>query len=77
MGGYRNRSVSFPPENQEGIPALVLGNFGTEPVERAFRPNEAVVREHYSYIEAGEFAEQMISAFEEADQQVRFGNQRD
>jgi len=36
-----------------------------------------VVREHYSHIEAGEFANQMTSAFEEADQRGRFSSEQE
>ena len=37
---------------------------------RALDNSEEVVREHYSHIEAGELADQMTNAFEEADQQT-------
>ena len=37
---------------------------------RALDNSEEVVREHYSHIEAGELADQMTSAFEEADEQT-------
>ncbi|WP_273837425.1 hypothetical protein [Halococcus sp. PRR34] len=36
---------------------------------RALDNSEEVVRGHYSHIEAGELADQMTGAFEEADQQ--------
>jgi hypothetical protein len=35
-----------------------------------------VVREHYSHIEAGDLADQMTDAFEEADQQGASGTER-
>jgi hypothetical protein len=56
-GTYKPRTTSTDS------PATTMVN----PAARTLDNSEAVVREHYSYIEAGELADQMTSAFEEAD----------
>ena len=51
-----------------GAGEVLVRTSGHAAASRALDNSEEVVREHYSHIEAGDLAEQMTDAFEEADQ---------
>ena len=59
----------MPHGARRGAGEVLVRTSGHAAAARALDNSEEVVREHYSHIEAGEFADQMTSAFEEADQQ--------
>ena len=55
---------------RRGAGEVLVRTSGHPAAARALDNSEEVVREHYSHIEAGELAEQMTDAFEEADSQL-------
>ncbi|EMA48445.1 site-specific recombinase [Halococcus thailandensis JCM 13552] len=59
----------MPHGARRGAGEVLVRTSGHAAAARALDNSEEVVREHYSHIEAGELADQMTSAFEEADQQ--------
>ena len=67
----------MPHGARRGAGEVLVRTSGHAAAARALDNSEEVVREHYSHIEAGELADQMTSAFEEADQQNRSDNDRD
>ena len=72
-----NHDYLMPHGARRGAGEVLVRTSGHAAAARALDNSEEVVREHYSHIEAGELADQMTSAFEEADQQNRSGNDRD
>jgi len=58
----------MPHGARRGTGEVLVRTSGHAAAARALDNSEEVVREHYSHIEAGELADQMTSAFEEADQ---------
>ena len=58
-----------PHGARRGAGEVLVRTSGHAAAARALDNSEEVVREHYSHIEAGELADQMTSAFAEADQQ--------
>ena len=58
----------MPHGARRGAGEVLVRTSGHAAAARALDNSEEVVREHYSHIEAGELADQMTSAFEEADQ---------
>ena len=58
----------MPHGARRGAGEVLVRTSGHAAAARALDNSEEVVREHYSHIEAGELANQMTSAFEEADQ---------
>ncbi|UOO96932.1 phage integrase SAM-like domain-containing protein (plasmid) [Halococcus dombrowskii] len=60
----------MPHGARRGAGEVLVRTSGHAAAARALDNSEEVVREHYSHIEAGELADQMTSAFEEADQQT-------
>ena len=67
----------MPHGARRGAGEVLVRTSGHAAAARALDNSEGVVREHYSHIEAGELADQMTSAFEEADQQGRTGSERE
>jgi hypothetical protein len=65
----------MPHGARRGVGEVLVRTSGHAAVARALDNSEEVVREHYSHIEAGELADQMTSAFEEADQQSGSNNE--
>ena len=61
----------MPHGARRGAGEVLVRTSGHAAAARALDNSEEVVREHYSHIEAGDLAEQMTNAFEEADQQGR------
>ena len=59
----------MPHGARRGAGEVLVRTSGHAAAARALDNSEEVVREHYSHIEAGELAEQMTDAFEEADSQ--------
>jgi len=59
----------MPHGARRGAGEVLVRTSGHAAAARVLDNSEEVVREHYSHIEAGELADQMTSAFEEADQQ--------
>ncbi|WP_192928055.1 tyrosine-type recombinase/integrase [Halococcus salsus] len=59
----------MPHGARRGAGEVLVRTSGHAAAARALDNSEEVVREHYSHIEAGELADQMTNAFEEADQQ--------
>jgi integrase len=57
----------MPHGARRGAGEVLVRTSGHAAAARALDNSEEVVREHYSHIEAGELADQMTSAFEEAD----------
>jgi hypothetical protein len=53
-----------------GAGEVLVRASGHAAAARTLDNSEEVVREHYSHIEAGEFANQMTDTFEEADQSM-------
>jgi hypothetical protein len=62
----------MPHGARRGAGEVLVRTSGHAAAARELDNSEEVVREHYSHIEAGELADQMISAFEEADQKCEF-----
>ena len=62
----------MPHGARRGAGEVLVRTSGHAAAARVLDNSEEVVREHYSHIEAGELANQMTSAFEEADQQDGF-----
>ena len=58
----------MPHGARRGAGEVLVRTSGHAAATRVLDNSEEVVREHYSHIEAGELADQMTSAFEEADQ---------
>ena len=54
---------------RHGAGEVLVRTSGHTAAARALDNSKEVVREHYSYIDAGELADQMTSAFQEVDQQ--------
>src|SRR5699024_5735426 len=67
----------MPHGARRGAGEVLVRTSGHAAAARALDNSEEVVREHYSHIEAGELADQMSSAFEEADQQGGSGSERE
>ena len=67
----------MPHGARRGTGEVLVRTFGHAAAARALDNSEEVVREHYSHIEAGEFADQMTDAFEEADQQSGSSSERE
>ena len=59
----------MPHGARRGAGEVLVRTSGHAAAARALDNSEEVVREHYSHIEAGDLAEQMTDAFEEADSQ--------
>ena len=59
----------MPHGARRGAGEVLVRTSGHAAAARALDNSEEVVREHYSHIEAGDLADQMTNAFEEADQQ--------
>ncbi|RJT07190.1 integrase [Halococcus sp. IIIV-5B] len=59
----------MPHGARRGAGEVLVRTSGHAAAARALDNSEEVVREHYSHIEAGELADQMTDAFEEADSQ--------
>ena len=57
----------MPHGARRGAGEVLVRTSGHAAAARALDNSEEVVREHYSHIEAGELADQMTDAFEEAD----------
>ena len=57
----------MPHGARRGAGEVLVRTSGHAAAARALDNSEEVVREHYSHIEAGDLADQMTSAFEEAD----------
>ena len=57
----------MPHGARRGAGEVLVRTSGHAAAARALDNSEEVVREHYSHIEAGELADQMTHAFEEAD----------
>jgi len=66
----------MPHGARRGAGEVLVRTSGHAAAARALDNSEEVVREHYSHIEAGDLAEQMTNAFEEADQQGETGSER-
>ena len=64
----------MPHGARRGAGEVLVRTSGHAAAARVLDNSEEVVREHYSHIEAGELADQMTSAFEEADQQGGSGS---
>jgi len=62
---------------QRGAGEVLVWTSGHAAAARALDNSEEVVREHYSHVEAGDLAEQMTTAFEEADQEDGSSTDRD
>jgi len=58
----------MPHGARRGAGEVLVRTSGHAAAARVLDNSEEVVREHYSHIEAGELADQMTSAFKEADQ---------
>jgi hypothetical protein len=67
----------MPHGARRGAGEVLVRTSGHAAAARALDNSEEVVREHYSHIEAGELADQMTSAFEEADQQSEASTDRE
>ncbi len=65
----------MPHGARRGAGEVLVRTSGHAAAARALDNSEEVVREHYSHIEAGDLADQMTNAFEEADQQGSFSNE--
>lgn len=59
----------MPHGARRGAGEVLVRTSGHAAAARALDNSEEVVREHYSHIEAGDLADQMTDAFEEADSQ--------
>jgi integrase len=59
----------MPHGARRGAGEVLVRTSGHAAAARALDNSEEIVREHYSHIEAGELADQMTNAFQEADQQ--------
>jgi hypothetical protein len=66
----------MPHGARRGAGEVLVRTSGHAAAARALDNSEEVVREHYSHIEAGELAEEMTSAFKEADQQGGSSNEQ-
>ena len=66
----------MPHGARRGAGEVLVRTSGHAAAARVLDNSEEVVREHYSHIEAGDLAEQMTNAFEEADQQGETGSER-
>jgi hypothetical protein len=66
----------MPHGARRGAGEVLVRTSGHAAAARALDNSEEVVREHYSHIEAGDLADQMTDAFEEADQQGASGTER-
>jgi integrase len=64
----------MPHGARRGAGEVLVRTSGHAAAARALDNSEEVVREHYSHIEAGELADQMTSAFEEADREAESGS---
>ena len=64
-----NHDYLMPHGARRGAGEVLVRTSGHAAAARALDNSEEVVREHYSHIEAGDLADQMTNAFEEADQQ--------
>ena len=64
----------MPHGARRGAGEVLVRTSGHAAAARALDNYEEVVREHYSHIEAGELADQMTDAFEEADRRCRSGS---
>ncbi|MGN8216386.1 tyrosine-type recombinase/integrase [Halococcus salifodinae] len=67
----------MPHGARRGAGEVLVRTSGHAAAARALDNSEEVVREHYSHIEAGELADQMTNAFQEADQSGGSGNKRE
>jgi integrase len=67
----------MPHGARRGAGEVLVRTSGHSAAARALDNSEEVVREHYSHIEAGDLADQMTNAFEEADQRGRTGSERE
>ena len=67
----------MPHGARRGAGEVLVRTSGHAAAARALDNSEEVVREHYSHIEAGEFANQVTNAFEEADQRGRFSSEQE
>lgn len=54
---------------RRGAGEAMVRAFGYAAAARALDNSETIVREHYSYIEAGELADQLSVAFEATDEE--------
>ena len=59
----------MPHGARRGAGEVLVRTSGHAAAARALDNSEEVIREHYSHIEAGDLADQMTDAFEEADSQ--------
>jgi hypothetical protein len=66
----------MPHGARRGAGEILVRTSGHAAAARALDNSEEVVRKHYSHIEAGDLADQMTSAFEEADQPSTTDNSR-
>nr|WP_241431198.1 hypothetical protein [Halococcus thailandensis] len=66
----------MPHGARRGAGEVLVRTSGHAAAARALDNSEEVVREHYSHIEAGDLADQMTSAFEEADQNAGLSAER-
>ena len=66
-----NHDYLMPHGARRGAGEVLVRTSGHAAAARALDNSEEVVREHYSHIEAGELADQMTNAFEEADRRCR------
>jgi hypothetical protein len=67
----------MPHGARRGAGEVLVRTSGHAAAARALDNSEEVVREHYSHVEAGDLAEQMTTAFEEADQEDGSSTDRD
>ena len=65
----------MPHGARRGAGEVLVRTSGHAAAARVLDNSEEVVRAHYSHIEAGELADQMTSAFEEADQRAGSGSE--
>ena len=72
-----DKEYLMPHGARRGAGEVLVRTSGHAAAARALDNSEEVVREHYSHIEAGDLADQMTSAFEEADQQGRSSTNRE
>ena len=71
-----NHDYLTPHGARRGAGEVLVRTSGHAAAARALDNSEEVIREHYSHIEAGDLADQMTDAFEEADQQGASGTER-
>ncbi len=67
----------MPHGARRGAGEVLVRTSGHAAAARALDNSEEVVREHYSHIEAGELADQMTTAFEEADHPSTIDSERE